>query len=485
MSDPRNVPPTRGTRPYVGELPGPAHREAPELHDRHRRAGTRPLSEERTDARIEAVAADLAKTTGSGPYEPPLFRELVALCLHLIHRDLPVETARLATSERDERDEVATRNIATEDRGRLEREARDLRARKLGARRPLLGDVLTRPWMLAVFAVPGAAIDVIGTGPSLEAAFHCSWVIAALFALAMSALITAVAEGTGALIARAGRETRWVAALLAGFLAIAAMVAIGLTIVALTESRAANVAYREGIAPAKVAGEASGGFSGLGEPSSSAPSPTAVAAAPEGGGSGQALKPDLGFFVPLAIVSLLGAALIGFGVEDGKDWHGLKGELSEVEDEVEAAREQENESRVAINEAARPGTEILHRLSEHVELHHTRLQEFLGFFETEYGRLCAVEGLEPRPIVRPAVPTPAEILERLVDPLGAGGDDGAVAPPPAAGPQPAPGASPPPPPAGVGPFAGGPAAAAPTPPRRRPPRRRNPDGTPVGSDSLG
>lgn len=477
VSDPREVPPTPGTEPRVGEANLPRYREDPEIYARHRRDGTHPYTLGEVNARVTAVAHDLAAAGGSGPVRPPLLSELVSIFWHRLYRGLPVARLQLARHGRTEAVAATRRNIATENRDRHAQRRRELASDQKRIGRPVTGVTLSRQWVLAVCLLAAAAIETIGSTPSIEQAFDASREVAAGFAFAISMFLIVTADQVGNYLASVGSASRRVSAAIAALLAVLALGAGTWSIVSLAESRAANLAYEDAVAKSRSQVDLSGHIGGddaqraAGE-SAGVASPPSAATADE--------KPDFDFFIPLSIFVLAASILVAFRIEVAREWNDLEDQIEDAVLAEDEEREGEEEARRQINEGDEDEGEALQELAAYAERERRLLTGWIARFQDEYQRFCAASGLEPRRVEGPEVPSLGEILAGILDPAGLRGgrqpeaaaatDDGA----PQDGPDEGGAAEVPPP--GPVPGPGGPRGPA--------RRRRSRDGRPRTFSSL-
>lgn len=420
MSDPREVPPTPGTG-RIEEEPRRRYREDAGIYARHRAAGTSPLTDSEVDARLRAHAEDLAADDDAGP-AVPFLDELVQTFRHRVFRGNEVRSKAIASYEEDRRMASIRSVLASERRNRALRRVRELASVRKRMRPPVTGLTLTGPEAFLYCLVPGVAIEVFGSAPSLDAAFGLGKELSWLCAAAVSGAMILAADMVGDSIAAASMHSRRRTGIVAGLLAVTAIGACIWAVVGLADSRAHNVAYQEAsnLAPTT---DADGSF-GAADPKGGTATAAEAAPAKEG-----PTMPEYGFFIPLSVVILATATLVAFRIELAREWHEVSEAMDEFEERAEEAGDEDEEARTALQRAVTPDHEAALDVVALVEREHALLSLWLTRFVAEYHRFRTAAGKRPRTLSMPAVPNPDAIVERILYPRdghgqGGGGDDG-------------------------------------------------------------
>lgn len=484
MSDPRKVPPAPGTEPRVSKQPLRSHREDATIYESHREKGTHPYTDDEIGALIVANAADAAatKSTGEGPLDVPLLRELVALFRYRLHLRLP-DTAEQRTRGRKAWNAAEVKRESALIRGEqcLNRR-RELESTRRRLDPPVGGAKFTRPWWLLACLVPAVVIELFGSVNALEAAFKLGRPEATLFAASISVILVIAADQFGNLLASISRGSR--KAIISISIALV-VVAIGCGIWAvatLAGSREANLAFKG--ASERPAESGSGNLGTAKAPKSAAGAAGGLRRQSESRRS-EGVKPDIGFFVPLSTLILAASTLLAFRIEGAGEWNQVESEIGQARSLANSASRDLEEAVAARTAAEAVEQESTADLAAYVELQHGLLTAWIARFGAEYNRFCAAEQCQPRELAQPDVPPPGQVLHELLQPGSSSGPQ----PPPQNGSGPnrhagtgrgsAPGQEAEPAPTG-GPGRGEPEEE---PPLRPPPgRRRGPHGRPPGMD---
>lgn len=426
MADPREVVPPPGTDPLVSKQDLRRFREDAAIYARHREDGTHPYTLDEVDARIRACAADLAAGGGEGLVGPPILPELVTIFWHRLFRDVPIGARQRAQFDLEVNKAETNARIASENVTRAERRRRNLESERKLARPPVTGTFLSQPWTILLCLIPGAVIEVLGGAPSLRIAFGISPVLAAVFATAISAILILAADQLGNALASSSRTSRRLAAILAlGLVGIAVGSAVW-TVAELAASRTVNLEREAELEAIESSGGKEAGFTGFGERFGTEEARQAGEEEAEKTRTEEAKRkqqeieelpaPSFVFFVPLSILIISTATLIAFRIEAALDWNAHSAA-------IEDARAFEAEQRARGNDASReadgarlPEEEVFHEAAAYVEREHGLLTAWIERFRGEYRRFCDVEGVQPRSMPEPVVPTTDEALARLLYP---------------------------------------------------------------------
>jgi hypothetical protein len=416
-------------------------REDPGIHARNRKAGTVPFTEGEIDARIMASAADLAATDGVERHTPPFLDELVSTFWHRLFRSPELQAPQLAASLEGARMAEARQGLAEARRRGHEGRSRELRSERKRMAKPFTGMTLTRPEALLLCVVPGFVIEVLGSAPSLDAAFELGKYFSWAFAAAISAILILAAEQMGNTLASTAGRSRARASALAATLLVIAVGAGVWAVVTLAESRATNLAYQHGGELDTSTVSADGGF-GAAEPGQGA---GAGSGAEEPAAAPAPTSPDYGFFIPLSVMIMATAMLFAYRIELAHDWNELARAVDEAEGDVDGAQEEVDEAIVERNRQITPENEAVMGAAAVIEREQGLLTLWIARYLAEYHRFCAALGRRPQELTEPHVPETEEVLFRVTEPQGPRRPPGTRRPREGAGPSngsgPAPGGS--------------------------------------------
>jgi hypothetical protein len=414
VSDGRNVPPTPGTEPRVGEPRERRFREESGIYDRYRAEGSHAYTLDEVDARIMACATDEVAARGTGPLRPALFRELEGIFWLRLFRGMPASRETMAAYGVAQGQAGMEQEAAEGNHQRVERRRRELVSQQMRLPRPVTGLTLSRPWFLAACLVPAALIEIIGSTPSVQEAFKLDIGWAVMFAIGISAVLVLTAEQLGNALAAATARSRRLTTVAAVLLLLVAMGAGVGAIISLAASRETNLSFREAVAASQSGQDESGRIGGndanADAPASAAGSSTAVS-------TSAATKPDFSFFVPLSILVLMASTLVAFRVEAAREHNELADRIRRAADDAEDQHELAEEKAGEQVQALEGDRAVLLDVAAHVEQERNLFAAWVARFEVEYGRFCAAAGSPPRPVTPPPLPDAGTLILRILQPL--------------------------------------------------------------------
>lgn len=427
MSDPREVPPTYGTEHRLDGSRRIPFREESALRDHHRRKGTHPFSDGEVIARIQADAeVEAEKSVGSeGPYSPPFMGWLEGVTWLRLHRDLPADAAQIAEALTRLRMAAARRRHTTASVERATLAVREAESDLQRTKLPATGTAEAGRWQLFGVRAAAALIEIFATGEAINAGLGIPLMLGYAFAACIALIFLFCAEQTAMVIARSAASNRRMSQAIAIGLGVACLGFGAWTVISLTEGRESLVEWANPDSHKAESGAVAGNV-GFGDLAAGAGQRAGKEAARDGNASAaEPARPDLGFMLPLMFLAVASSALVAYRVELASEWR----ELSEVrQDAVLAADEYQELHDEAGTELEEAGLEEIERtiaVAVHVEEHLGRWNAWRGQWQADYVRCCRLKGTTPREITLEPLPTAAEILMRLLDPLGRDGPVGA------------------------------------------------------------
>ncbi len=424
---PPSPPPTPGTTPLLRREEFPTlrpYREELKILTADRAAGRRTYPDQAREARVEAVARDLAaKGDKEGPLRPALGAELIAdmevMLTQQVHH-LAAERTRADAAARRTAAELAVL------RERGEQSELALRRARTDVPHPPMGGAHFTSWWVAFVIAPVLAYLEIRLGaPAIGPALSISETEAALVAVGAAVVLTVAADVLGLVLGSVVRDHRRAARAMLVGLALALTCSGGWTVAALATGRSHNLFYRDckkaraEATQRALETEAAGEEEALKnltrkgrEEGSSTPRASLPAVSVNPGCDN--VKPDLGFTIPLTLMAMLAAAVLATRVALAADWNSARDTLRSAETDASSLRKHLDAARIGEPAIEQPATQSDIELAMEIERETTFTERLFALLSTEYERWCAHFRTPVQLLVLPEVPEPAELMARML-----------------------------------------------------------------------